>query len=30
MEEVKTVLGWVLNTRTLKISLPSHKHSKWC
>ncbi len=30
MEEQKTVLGWILNTRTLKISLPSHKHHKWC
>jgi hypothetical protein len=27
MEEVKTVLGWIINTRTLKISLPSHKQS---
>ncbi len=30
MEEQKTVLGWILNTRTLKISLPPHKHLKWC
>lgn len=30
MEEQKTVLGWILNTRSLKISLPQHKHLKWC
>jgi hypothetical protein len=28
MEEQKTVLGWIINTRTLRISLPSHKHLK--
>jgi hypothetical protein len=30
MEEQKTVLGWTLNTRSLRISLPQHKHLKWC
>jgi hypothetical protein len=29
LEEQKTILGWILNTRSLKISLPPHKHSKW-
>jgi hypothetical protein len=29
MEEQKTVLGWIVNTRTLKISLPPHRHLKW-
>jgi hypothetical protein len=29
MEEQKTVLGWIINTRALKISLPPHKHLKW-
>jgi hypothetical protein len=29
MEEQKTVLGWVINTRTLSISLPTDKHVKW-
>lgn len=29
MEEQKTVLGWIINTRTLRISLPPHKHMKW-
>jgi hypothetical protein len=29
LEEQKTVLGWILNTRSLKIFLPPHKHSKW-
>jgi hypothetical protein len=29
LEEQKTVLGWIINTRSLKISLPTHKHSKW-
>jgi hypothetical protein len=26
LEETKTVLGWVLNTRTLQISLPIDKY----
>ena len=29
LEEVKTVLGWVLNTRRLTISLPAHKFIAW-
>jgi hypothetical protein len=29
MEETKMVLGWLLNSRSLTISLPSDKHSKW-
>jgi hypothetical protein len=29
LEEVKTVLGWIINTRTLLISLPVDKYSKW-
>ena len=29
MEETKVVLGWLLNTRTLTISLPSDKHKRW-
>lgn len=29
LEEVKKVLGWVLNTRSLKISLPSDKYKDW-
>jgi len=29
LEEVKTVLGWVINTRNLTISLPVDKHKKW-
>ena len=28
-EEVKTILGWVLNTRELLIKLPQHKHKAW-
>jgi hypothetical protein len=28
-EEIKTVLGWVINTRSLSISLPPEKHQKW-
>ncbi|MFN9982272.1 MAG: hypothetical protein ACK53Y_20260, partial [bacterium] len=28
-EEVKIVLGWQLNTRSLLISLPRDKHQKW-
>jgi len=29
LEEIKTVLGWVINTRNLLISLPPDKHKKW-
>ncbi len=29
MEEKKTVLGWVINTRTLLFYLPIDKHQKW-
>ena len=29
LEETKTVLGWTLNTRSLDISLPSHKFKVW-
>jgi hypothetical protein len=29
MEEKKTVLGWIINTRSLFISLPPDKHKKW-
>jgi hypothetical protein len=29
LEEIKTVLGWVINTRHLLISLPPDKHKKW-
>ena len=29
LEETKTVLGWVLNTRRFTISLPSHKFVAW-
>jgi len=29
MEEQKTVLGWIINSRSLTIALPSHKHCKW-
>jgi hypothetical protein len=29
LEETKTVLGWVLNTQTLQISLPIDKYQKW-
>jgi hypothetical protein len=28
-EEVKIVLGWIVNTRSLLISLPSDKHERW-
>jgi len=28
-EEVKIVLGWLINTRSLLISLPKDKHQKW-
>ena len=27
--EVKICLGWQLNTRTLMVSLPGHKHKAW-
>jgi len=29
LEEIKTVLGWVINTRNLTIALPTDKHTKW-
>jgi hypothetical protein len=29
LSEIKTVLGWVINTRSLLISLPEHKVSNW-
>jgi len=29
LEEVKTILGWVVNTRSLSISLPDHKLHSW-
>jgi hypothetical protein len=29
MSETKIVLGWLINTRTLSISLPLDKHKKW-
>ena len=29
LSEIKTVLGWELNTRRLLISLPSHKVTDW-
>jgi hypothetical protein len=29
MEESKTILGWVINTRSLIISLPVDKYDKW-
>jgi hypothetical protein len=29
MEESKTILGWLINTRTLSISLPLDKHLSW-
>ncbi len=29
MEETKVVLGWLLNTRSLTISLPADKHKRW-
>jgi len=29
LSEIKTVLGWVINTRSLLISLPEHKVSDW-
>jgi hypothetical protein len=29
MEEQKTLLGWIINSRSLTITLPSHKHCNW-
>jgi hypothetical protein len=29
MEETKTILGWIINTRSLTISLPPDKHNRW-
>jgi hypothetical protein len=29
MDECKVVLGWMINTRSLSIALPSDKHMKW-
>lgn len=29
MEETKIILGWLVNTRTLTISLPEDKHTRW-
>jgi len=29
LEEIKTVLGWVINTRSLLIALPDHKFHVW-
>jgi hypothetical protein len=29
MSEVKTVLGWTINTRSLLLQLPFDKHKKW-
>ena len=29
LEEQKMILGWILNTRSLEISLPPNKHEKW-
>jgi hypothetical protein len=28
MEEVKKILGWIVNTRSLTIALPPDKHTK--
>lgn len=28
-EEVKVVLGWTVNTRTMQVSLPNEKHKEW-
>jgi hypothetical protein len=28
--ELKTVLGWIINSRSLSISLPMDKHNEWC
>lgn len=28
--EIKTILGWIVNTRLLLISLPSDKYTVWC
>jgi hypothetical protein len=29
MEESKCILGWIVNTRSLSISLPWDKHKNW-
>ncbi len=29
LEETKTVLGWIINSRELTVSLPLDKHKKW-
>jgi hypothetical protein len=29
MEEIKKILGWIVNTRSLTIALPPDKHSEW-
>jgi len=29
LEEIKIVLGWIINTRSLLLSLPDDKHRKW-
>lgn len=29
MEAIKTVLGWIINTRSLSIALPLDKYLKW-
>lgn len=29
MEESKVILGWVINTRSLTISLPTDKYTRW-
>ena len=29
LSEVKIILGWEINTRTLTIALPLHKHTTW-
>ena len=28
-EEIKTILGWILNFRTLTIALPDNKYVAW-
>jgi hypothetical protein len=29
MEESKQILGWIINTRSLTLALPTEKHAKW-
>jgi len=29
MEETKVILGWIVDTRSLKISLPMDKYKRW-